>query len=163
MSEEHAITEVEQEETDYDWFGVDERGCVGHFTTAGFKLLPKSVSVSAEELEKVTNYFRHLPPTDSTFQVSGDLEKETGPFESEEKRDQYLASFSDMARKGLYSFDIDTYVSPGLAYFQVTSPFHPLQLESLPPEIRTIVGRTRLKGVHLGETTRIDYETTLGF
>jgi hypothetical protein len=39
-----AIPETEQEATDFDWFAVDESGCIGHFTTAGFKLLPKSVS-----------------------------------------------------------------------------------------------------------------------
>src|SRR4051812_39010755 len=90
------IPEIEQEATDFDWFAVDESGCIGHFTTAGFKLLPKSVAASAEDLKKVTEHFKQLTPTGAGYQVSADLEKETGPFESQKKRDQYLSSFSDM-------------------------------------------------------------------
>lgn len=38
------IPEMEQQETDFDWFGVDEDGSVGHFTKAGFKYLRLSNS-----------------------------------------------------------------------------------------------------------------------
>jgi len=161
IDEQQMIPEIEQEATDFDWFAADESGCVGHFTTAGFKLLPKSVSVSAEDLKKVTDYFRQLTPTGAGYQVSGELEKEIGPFESEKKRAQYLSSFSEMADRGLYSFDIDTYVRPGLAYFRVAVPVQPVRLESLPKEVREIVERTQLKGIRLGEASRIDYESTL--
>ena len=155
------IPEIEQEATDFDWFAADERGFIGHFTTAGFKLLPKSVSESAVALKKVTNYFKQLTPTGIGYHVSGDLDKQTGPFESEGKRAQYLSSFSEMAARGLYSFDIDTYVRPGLAYFLVAAPVQPVRLDSVPMDVRAIVERTRLKGIRLGETSLIDYELTL--
>ncbi len=83
MDEQQVIPETAQEATDFDWFAVDESGYIGHFTTAGFKLLPKSVSVSAPDLEKVTDYFKQLAPTGSGHQVSTELERETGSFESE--------------------------------------------------------------------------------
>jgi len=38
------IPTAEQEETDFDWFGLDEEGFIGHFTTGGFKCLPQSVA-----------------------------------------------------------------------------------------------------------------------
>jgi len=155
------ISEVEQQMTDYDWFGVDESGCLGHFTTAGFKLLPKSVSASREDLKRVTDYFRQTEPTKERHVVTTDLEKYVGAFESGDKRKQYLSGFTEMADRGLYSFDIDTYERPGLAYFCVAIPLQPLKLDSLPRDIQSIVGRTVLKGIRFQDTRGIEYAGTL--
>src|SRR5262245_966752 len=152
--DQQTISESEQESTDFDWFAVDEIGCIGHFTTAGFKLLPRSVASSAEDLKKLTDYFKKLVSTGVRYHVSNDLETEVGPFEREAKREQYLAGFVGMAGRGLYSFDIHTYVRPGLAYFCVATPIQPLYVESLPKEIRTIIERTQLKGIRLSEASR---------
>src|SRR5688572_33264912 len=102
------IPEMEQQETDFDWFGVDEDGSVGHFTTAGFKYLPKSVAVNGEDLKKVTDYFKRLPPGDHGYLVEDGFAKETA-FEDDGERTRYLSCFTEMAQRGLYSFDIDTY------------------------------------------------------
>ena len=155
------IPEVEQAMTDFDWFGVDENGYVGHFTTAGFKLLPKSVSASAEDLKKVTDYFKQVKPRKAGYSVNADLEKHVGPFENENEKAKYLSDFSEMAVRGLYSFDIDTYVKPGLAYFCVAIPLQPLTLDLLPADIRSIVARTVLKGIRFEETTEIEYASSL--
>jgi hypothetical protein len=161
MSEHKMIPEPEQQETDFDWFGLDENGCVGHFTTAGFKLLPKSVSANVEDLRKITRYFDEIGQTGAGCNVNRNLEKEVGHFKNETERSRYLFDFCRMADKGLYSFDIDTYVRPGIAYFCVAVPSLPLKLESLPPIIRAIIGRTFLKGIQFAEISRIDYEFTL--
>jgi hypothetical protein len=161
MSEDKMIPESEQQERDFDWFGVDEDGCIGHFTTAGFKLLPKSVSANANDLQKVTHYFEEKAPSGTGCNVSKDLEKEIGHFKNMNERAPYLFDFCEMANKGLYSFDIDTYVKPSLAYFCVAVPNLPLKLESLPPNIRAIISRTFLKGIRFAEISRIDYEFTL--
>jgi hypothetical protein len=155
------IPEEEQWVRDFDWFATDESGCIGHFNTAGFKLLPQSVSASAEDLKTVTDYFQSLMPTGAGYEVSADLEKEAGPFKSEKERARYLSGIAYLANSGLFSFDIDTYVKPGLAYFRVAVPVQPVRLESLPRKIREIVERTRFEGIRFGETSRIDYELTL--
>jgi hypothetical protein len=161
MREDKVISESEQQETDFDWFGLDENGCIGHFTTAGFKLLPKSISTNAEDLQKIAHYFEEIAPTGAGCNASRNLDEEVGHFKNENERAHYLSNFIEMADKGLYSFDIDTYVKPGLAYYCVAIPNLPLKLESLPQSIRAIISRTFLKGIRFAEISRIDYKFTL--
>jgi len=66
-----------------------------------------------------------------------------------------------MADKGLYSFDIGTYLSPKSQYFRVAVPLQPLHIEDLPLPIQEILGRTQLKGRLLKDSSRIIYEDTL--
>src|SRR5947207_129384 len=56
------IPKDEQEGRDFDWFGVDADGHIAHFTTAGFKYLPGSVSGSAEDLQQAIDYFDNEAP-----------------------------------------------------------------------------------------------------
>jgi hypothetical protein len=155
-----AITRLEQEETDFDWFCADRDGHIGHFTTAGFKLLPQSVSASAEDLKRIADYFNQLQGI-CEYRIDDALIKQIGPFEDSAKERQYLSSFSRMASRGLYSFDIDPYVRPGLHYFRVAMPMSPIRLEVLPTEIRGIVGRTLMSTLCLQDTSQIDYNSTL--
>jgi hypothetical protein len=67
-----------------------------------------------------------------------------------------------MADKGLYSYDIETYVRPGLAYFRVAIPLTPVKVNELPDDVRRIVQRTLLPGISLQGSSRVDYESTLG-
>jgi hypothetical protein len=149
------IPESEQEATDFDWFAVDESGCIAHFATAGFKLLPRSVSASAEDLEKMTAFFTQLPPAGAGYHVEDDS------FGNDPKRPPDYTSFFEMADRGLYSFDSDPSIVPGLAYYRVAKPARVLTLESLPSRIREIVSRTVLKGIRLEQTSKIDYHWTL--
>ena len=57
------ISEDDQETIDFDWFGVDEVGHIGHFTSAGFKRLPRSVAADAVGLDTITAYFMSLAQT----------------------------------------------------------------------------------------------------
>ncbi len=74
---------------------------------------------------------------------------------------RYLKGFVAMADKGLYSYDIETYVTPGIAYFRVAIPQSPISLNNLPEDIRKVVQRTKLHGISFVESSRIDYESTL--
>lgn len=155
------IGRAEQETIDFDWFGVDQDGFVGHFTTAGFKHLPRTVAMHAEDLERVTDYFRKHAPTTGGHRVSADLGEQIPQWQGESREGRYLDSFVTIADKGLYSFDIDTYLRSGLAYFCVAAPMNPIRLADLPEAIRTIVERTKLKGILLRNCSRIAYESTL--
>jgi hypothetical protein len=156
------IPKDEQEVRDFDWFGVDADGHIGHFTTAGFKYLPGSVSSSEEDLQEVTGYFDNEAPIRGAHRVDSESIAQFKGWKGEEHEARYLASFALMADKGLYSYDIDTYVRAGIAYSRVAVPLSPLTLNELPDEVRRIVQRTILQGVCFGRSSRIDYESTLG-
>jgi len=151
----------EQEARDFDWFGVDADGHLAHFTTAGFKRLPASVSESAEDLESVTDYFDKNAPIRGAHRVDSESVARFKEWHGEENESRYLASFISMADRGLYSFDIDTYVRPGIAYCRIAIPESPLLLSDLPNEVREIVERTKILSNCFADCSRIDYESTL--
>jgi hypothetical protein len=66
-----------------------------------------------------------------------------------------------MAEKGLYSFDIDSYLGPNICYFRVAVPVQPLRVENLPADIRTIVEKTVLSSMLLRNSATIPYAQTL--
>ena len=151
----------EQEAIDFDWFGVDEEGLVGHFTSAGFKSLPKSVSGDAHALALITEYFRSSAPIKGSHHVDDAITNARPDWKGEDNERRYLRSFVSMADRGLFSFDIDTYVEPGLEYFRVACPENPATLDEFPGEVREIVSRTVLRGVRLRSQSRVLYEATL--
>jgi len=155
------IPRSEQESRDFDWFSVDADGHVGHFTTAGFKHLPNSVSGSAEDLEHVTDYFDNQAPVRGDHRVDTASIAGCKEWKGAENEGRYLASFASMADRGLYSFDIDTYVRPGIAYFRVAVPLSPISLDELPEDVRRIIQRTILQDVCFERSSRIGYESTL--
>lgn len=149
----------EQEDLDLDWFCVDEAGDLGHFTTAGFKRLPASVARSAEDLKVVTEYFRNAAAIDGHGIDDGLADEIPDPANRGER---YLRSFVAAADRGLFSFDIASYLKPGICYFRVAIPSKSLRFDELPDNIRDIVGRTVLKGKLLRACSRIPYQDTLG-
>ena len=155
------IPRSEQEGRDFDWFGVDEDGHIAHFTTAGFKYLPESVSTNAEDLQRVTDYFENEAPIRGTHKVDSESIAQFKEWKGEENERRYLASFASMADRGLFSYDIETYVRPEIAYSRVTIPVSPVKLNELPDEVKMIIQRTILKGLRFERSTRIDYESTL--
>jgi hypothetical protein len=152
------ISEQEQKESDFDWFCLDLDGEVGHFTTAGFKRLPKTVTESKEELALLANFFLNVAPCYSEHIV--DPELSVAIPEPQNRADRYLKSFVSMADKGLYSYDIASYIRSDDSYFRVAIPARPLHGSELPPEIRHILGRTVLP-TRLRQHSRIAYLSTL--
>jgi hypothetical protein len=148
---------------DFDWFGVDEEGLIGHFTTAGFKRLPPSVASNAEDLKLVTDYFENISPVKGSHiiddaSLSAVLQR---GWSGEKNERRYLRNFVPMADKGLFSFDIESYLRPGIAYFRVACPETPLMMSELPGHIGKIVSRTGLRGVRLRDQSRVAYDATL--
>jgi hypothetical protein len=155
------ISKDEQEGADFDWFAVDSQRHIGHFTTAGFKYLPRSVSDSEEDLRYLTDYFDSRAPIRGFHRVDAQSISEFKEWKGDEHEGRYLASFVSMADKGLYSYDINTYVRPGTPYFRVAVPLCPITLNELPDDVRRIVQRTVLRCVSFENCSRIDYQSTL--
>jgi hypothetical protein len=105
------IEEQDQWGTDFDWFCVDAAEEIGHFTTAGFKLLPKSVSVSGEELESAKKFFEVEAHVRCLHRIDSGIATARADWKGESREKMYLRSFVSMADRGLYSFDIETYLA----------------------------------------------------
>jgi len=150
------ITWEEQHSSDFDWFCVDEQGEIGHFAHAGYKKLPPSVVASREDREFVLNFFEKEANHSSDFEIDPDLTSNGGSTE-----ERYLRSFVAMARRGLYSFDIDSHLRPKICYFRVASPLQPVHLEDLPERVREIISRTKLPLGGLRGLSRIPYDVSL--
>jgi hypothetical protein len=148
------ITEDEQSYTDFDWFCVAPSGNVGHFTSAGYKSIPPSVSVSAEDLRLLSDFFEGLNVTPGAHTLDGHLMPEC-------LTNRYLHSFIAMANRGLYSFDIESHLKLGICYFRVALPKSPLRFANLPDRIRAVLGRTVLNDRSLEECSVVPYSDTL--
>jgi hypothetical protein len=155
------IEETAQLTTDFDWFGVDEEGLIAHFASAGFKRVPTSVSENAEDLGLVTSYFKTEAPVRGSHRLDERLPGLRPDWKGEQKESRYLESFVAMADRGLFSFDIDSYLKSGIAYFRVACPVSPLGLGELPEHIQRIIARTRLAGVRLRSQSHVSYDATL--
>ena len=148
------ISEDEQKYRDFDWYCADVNGHVGHFASAGFKELPSSVSESAEDLAFLNDFFNKL----TAVHDGHELDEQLTP---ERRTERYLHSFVAMADRGLFSFDIESYVRPEVCYFRVAMPKHPLLFSDLPENMRTVLGRTILREHSLAECSAIPYSATL--
>lgn len=69
------------------------------------------------------------------------------------RAERYLLSFVAMAERGLFSFDIQSYLRPELSYFRVAMPKQPLRFADLPDNVREILGRTMLSGYLLAQSS----------
>jgi hypothetical protein len=116
------------------------------------------VAASAEDLSTVTAFFMGLPSAGG-YEVDPLLDAEIP--DANDRGERYLRDFVQMADRGLFSFDIETYQKPEIAYFRVAIPKHPIKIEHLPVSIRGIVERTALSGRQLNAATRIPYNVTL--
>ena len=148
------ISDDEQNYKDLDWYCVDSEGRVGHFTSAGFKRIPPSVAESAEGLNLLHEFFSTLPAAPNAHELDEHLSPQ-------QRSERYLHSFVEMADKGLFSFDIETYPTPKTCYFRVAIPKQPLLFAELPARVREVLGRTSLKDRSLEQCTTVPYSETL--
>jgi hypothetical protein len=149
------ISDDEQKYKDFDWYCVDADGRVGHFASAGFKTLPSSVVESAEDLSFINDFFNDLTAVHDGHELDEHLTPEC-------RTERYLHSFVAMADRGLFSFDIESYLRPGISYFRVAMPKEPLRFADLPNNVRGILGRTMLSGYLFAQSSAIPYSVTLG-
>ncbi len=126
---------------DWDWYAVDEEGCIGHFTSAGMRELPRSVKRDREVVDLIRSYFFEQAPVIGSWSVRAKAEWDCGGWEYQ-GREVYLTQFAKMASKGLFSFDTETHTNAG-RYFLVAIPIRILRVTDLPADVRQLVLQTR--------------------
>ena len=142
------ITEEEEAALDLDWFALDARGAVGHFTTGGCGALPRSVARSRADLDAVREYLLALPEAGAAL-VNPDR-RETIPLFPSARREPaaLLRPWMATAARGMYAYDyIEDRRRRPRPYVLVARPELPLTSEELPGEIRGILERTTLRDV----------------
>lgn len=91
------FSEIEQATLDIDWYFTDGEN-VGHVASGG-GMLPLSISSSKEDTKLVFNYLSKVAIT-SAIIINPGLGKIIPNIDN-----RYLDSFTNMARKGIFSFD----------------------------------------------------------
>jgi hypothetical protein len=132
------ISDIEEEILDIDWYCVDACGEIAHFASAGQGFLPKSVKASKERLERLSMYFRQTLSVNGDSIVSHNLCSHVR-FQSDAQKATYLAFFSQLATKGLYSFACVLAPTRPTSYFQVARPSQPIKTNQLPNEIQQML------------------------
>ena len=138
------IDELEQEDSDIEWFAVDGDGHVLHFSSGG-GVLPESVASSQETLLQLHQYFLALPDTAAAALV--ELEANA------EKSGRSYQNAVRYARRGLFSFDktaLNKHLHP--QYHLVARPVSPLTIKNIPEPIATLLRRTSLPDSVLTQT-----------
>ena len=120
------------ESYDLDWFSSYEDGFLAHFTTGGGSIVPKKVRESIESYELIYDYFYSLSASTDIEIIESNLPT----FSAQGQRERYLQSFSNMAARGLCSYDISR---DGSGYKLIAKPKSQLKYEHLPEEIKRII------------------------
>ncbi|SDU23621.1 hypothetical protein [Pseudomonas orientalis] len=88
---------------DLDWFASCHKGYVAHFATGGRGFVPFSIRASISTYELLYDYFYSLAESFEFVVVEENLPE----FSNQVQRERYLKSFSSMARRGLFSYDVN--------------------------------------------------------
>jgi hypothetical protein len=137
---------------DLTYYAVDLEGNILYIESGGMKF-PRSVSKARVDWKKVCDFFEHLNPNGSNFEL--------GPHPFVQDRELPLGAHVgdptvwnlqsytgfDYVRKGLFVFDYDWgryHEDP--KYILALRPTKPLHISSLPQDIAGILGRTVLGG-----------------
>ena len=127
------ISADEWEYTDMEWYGVDRKGNIAVFCSAGEANLPEFVCENAERADKLIEYFHKMDKTTSCILLFPKTETEGA------KR-----TAKDFSEKGLYYFDANDGTQSGICTFQkyYTKHSYPqtaIKYELLPKHIREML------------------------
>lgn len=116
---------------DLDWFATCQDGLLAYFATGGRGFVPVEVRKSITVYETIYDYFFSIEDS-----VGVEVVEENVPgFSSDFERERYLRSFVDMARRGLFSYD----VNGGGGYSLIARPEKNRGRCDLPEGIKNIV------------------------
>jgi hypothetical protein len=118
---------------EFDWFAVDADGHVGHFSTAGYGPIPKSVLRHYGQIKKLNEHLLALP-------VNG---------EAQGHLPGTIDDWLEMARRGLFSYDWQHWKGP---YRRAATPSSPLTVDHLPTALQAAVKVVHLTGVRFAES-----------
>lgn len=116
---------------DMEWYGIDKKGNIAVFCSAGEGYLPEFVCENEERADELMEYFDTLKKSTNSMLF----------FESIERAEQVAREFSD---KGLYYFDSDDGTRFGIStlheyYTKLSAPQEPLKYELLPNRIKELL------------------------
>ncbi|AUG39753.1 hypothetical protein CXP47_07600 [Pseudomonas chlororaphis] len=118
------------ETNDLDWFACCQDGLLAHFASGGRGFVPVAIRKSVFEYEVIYDYFYSL--TDGfEFEV---VERNLQEFNSAAQRDRYLQSFVEMAKRGLFSYDVSD-----AGYKLIARPKGFKKFQELPDEIKNVL------------------------
>ena len=120
------------ESNDLDWFSVFQDGCLAHFTTGGVGYVPEEMRESLENYEAIYDYFGTLCDI-SDFEI---IECNVPIFTTDKQRERYLRSFTQMASKGVYSYDVNR--NEG-GYKLIAKPITALGKQTFPINVRGLL------------------------
>jgi hypothetical protein len=145
------ITEIEQETSDINWFFVS--GNKIGLVASGAGKLPDSVANLDQKLELLWTYFKDLPETSEVI-----INPKLGVIKSTVVTNDYLNDFTNMAKRGLYTFDKAIVNHFGdTSYHSVAKPVRPLLLDALPEKIFNLINKTLYEGdIEINETINVD-------
>lgn len=119
------------EVNDLDWFASYQGGLLAHFSTGGRGFVPDVVRKSISEYERIYDYFYFITDGVEVEVVESNL----SVFNSIVQRERYLRSFVDMARRGLFSHD----VNDDGGYRLIAKPKKCREYCDLPVEVKKII------------------------
>lgn len=118
------MSELFIESHDLDWFAVNSENFIAHFATGGTDKLPSKLKESKSLWEHQFDFFSNLPDiTEAIF-----CEENLPIFNNLKEKEEYLESFLNYAKKGIFSYDIDF---DNLAYKLIAFPKNPIELTNL--------------------------------
>ena len=116
---------------DMEWYGVDRRGNIAVFCSAGEGCIPEFVCEDRERAEALIGYFNGIEKR-TTSELC---------FRQTERAEQVARDFSD---RGFYHYDADDGTKPGVCvlhgyYTKQSFPKEPSNFASLPTHIQEIL------------------------
>jgi hypothetical protein len=127
---------------EFDWLGVDQRGHVAVFTTAGYGPLPKDVNLHLNDVDDAIDQLDRLP-------VIGEADQIVKPASDGNYSDWYTYS-----AQGFYAYDWDDSHGP---YLRLSVPTVPIAIGSLPSTMQA-VGRYATFELDFAEASQIEVE-----
>lgn len=124
------ITEIDLEIEDIEWYGIDENGRVGRFTSGGSRMIPEFICESRERLETVCDFFENFNSY-ITEEVTFSEEVSKYP------RKEYIQECKKISQKGLYCFDIFDEQDTIGRYMLMCKSGNELLISELPEIIQT--------------------------
>ena len=128
---------------DVDWYGVDLKGNIGYFTSAGHAPIPMQVSSIEADLAKVHEFFLRMSPSYSTnIEIAPSFKLQEVPASMRDLHVRYQKSILEMGQRGLFCFDADPSGKP--TYVRLLKPGRAMNLEELPDFPRAALGQIAL-------------------
>jgi hypothetical protein len=126
---------------DLDWFTSCLDGTVLHFATGGCGFVPDFVRQSVSVYEEIYDYILSRSAGCGVEVVEENLPG----FDSDIQRQRYLKSFSEMAGRGVFSYD----VSNDGGYKLIAKPIVPLQLSDLPGQVKHCIFQSSMQALSI--------------